>query len=82
MTSNPTPHPSANSPEPQISAFDYNAWREQFILLILRVASVLGIILIITNFPTTSQGDLAIFVGLYIFLVAITALSAPYALRV
>lgn len=75
-------NPATRPPELPIRAFDYYAWREQFIALILRVASVLGLVLLAANFPTTSLGDLIVFIGLYIFLVAITVLPAPYTLRV
>jgi GAF domain-containing protein len=82
MTNNTSRQPSFESRDPQLNAFDYNEWREQFILFILRVTSVLGIVLIITNFPTTSPRDRVLFIVVYIFLVAITALPVPYALRV
>ena len=64
------------------SKFDYTEWREKFILGILRVASLAGLILIITIYQSTAINDLYIYIGIYIFLVAVTVLPASYDLRV
>jgi GAF domain-containing protein len=70
------------SRDPQMNAFDYDKWRGGFILLILRLASALGIVLIIANFPTTPTGDRLLFLALYVFLVAVTVLRVSHVLRV
>lgn len=62
--------------------FDLNKWREGFILAILRIASVLGIVLIVISFPTSTLRDRFLYIGLYLLLLGITILPTPYALRV
>jgi GAF domain-containing protein len=81
MNNNPA-NTSYEAGNVQIQPFDYIEWREQFILFILRIASVLGIFLVISNFPTASFSDRVIYIGLYVFLIVITALNVPYLLRV
>lgn len=62
-------------------AFDQNVWREQFILTTLRIACVLGVALILVSFPTATETDRVLFIGLYILLLAITLLKTPYTIR-
>jgi GAF domain-containing protein len=77
-SSRPLPQENAQS-----AAFNYQGWREQFILAILRIACVLGIALIILTFasPTTSEVERVVYIGLYITLVAITLLPVSYRIR-
>ena len=56
-------------------------WRGQFVLILLRSACVLGVILILLSFPTSTNGTRIFFVFLYTILVAITLLPVPYSLR-
>lgn len=63
------------------SVFDLAEWRERFIHAILRLAAILGIVLIALSFPTASLTDRILFPSLYLALVAITILPTPYALR-
>ncbi len=63
------------------SAYDYTKWREQFILTILQIASIVGVALIAVSFPTATTVARILFVGLYIVLFLITALPATYAIR-
>ncbi len=65
----------------QSAAFNYQGWREQFILTILRIACVLGIALIVLSYTSASAGERIVFIGLYITLVAITILPVPYRIR-
>jgi GAF domain-containing protein len=77
---NKTPSsPDANMGVAQ--GFDLNKWREGFILAILRIASVLGIVLIVVSFPTSTLQDKLLYIGLYLLLLGITILPAPYTLR-
>jgi len=64
-----------------LTAFDIKAWREIFILSILRFASVTGIVVIIGSFSTATPLDRFLFIGFYLVVVAITVLPVPYALR-
>lgn len=64
-----------------ISRFDLKEWREQFIRLVLRLASILGIFLIAGTFPTASFTDKILFFSLYIILLSATLLPTPYLLR-
>lgn len=57
-------------------------WRDRFIRNVLRIASVLGIVLIAAAFPTATAFDRMLFITMYIVLLAITLLPAPYILRV
>ena len=61
--------------------FDYKGWREQFTSTILRIACVLGFALMMISFPAATTIDRILFIGLYIFLLAITVLQVPYSLR-
>lgn len=60
---------------------DVRSWREGFVLTMLRVASLLGIVLIVVSFPTTVGSDRFIFIGLYLILLAVTLLRVPYMVR-
>lgn len=65
----------------QPTAFNYIEWRGQFILIILRLACVLGIALIAISFPTLTLGELILFLGLYLVLLLVTILPARYTVR-
>lgn len=69
------------SSEATKQAFDLTEWRERFIRSVLRIASVLGVILISVSFPTTSVKDRILFLILYTILVVITILQTPYLVR-
>lgn len=77
--------PSAKSSPAQESlqstAFNHPEWREQFTLTTLRIASVLAVPLIVFSFPTATPNDRFLFIGMYLFLAAITVLPVPYMLR-
>jgi len=62
-------------------AFDLKEWREQFIRIVLRIASILGIVMIGVSFPTASFTDRILFFSLYLILLVITILPTPYLLR-
>ncbi len=79
-----------NAPTPAVKeqrdsssvAFNYNAWREGFILTILRIASFLGIGLTLYSFLQSSQiRDRIIFPILLAILLRVTFLPTPYNLR-
>ena len=70
-----------NSPASLSAAFNYKGWREQFILAIMRIACVLGIALIVLVFRDATPNERILFIGLYLFLVAITVLPVPYRVR-
>lgn len=61
--------------------FNLGEWREQFIRTVLRVASVLGVFLIISSFATATFMDRVLFISIYLLLLAITILPSPYSLR-
>jgi GAF domain-containing protein len=67
--------------ETESSAFDYKSWRNDFILIILRIASILGTALILFNWSTTPTNARILFLGMYTVLLLVTILPAPYALR-
>lgn len=62
-------------------AFDLKEWRERFIRMVLRIASVLGIVMIGVSFPTASFTDRILFFSMYAVLLSITVLPTPYILR-
>jgi GAF domain-containing protein len=78
---NRTPSSSSNNGDSGIQSFDLAEWREGFILAILRIASVLGIVLIVITFPTSTLQDKILYVALYLVLLGITILPTPYSLR-
>jgi GAF domain-containing protein len=61
--------------------FNLNEWRETFILTILRLACVLGVILIVITYPTSTFVDRALYLVIYTSLLAITILPTPYFVR-
>ena len=61
--------------------FDLREWRESFIRIVLRIASILGIVMIGVSFPTASFTDRILFFSLYITLLSITIFPTPYILR-
>ncbi|MBK6793092.1 MAG: GAF domain-containing protein [Anaerolineales bacterium] len=65
----------------QFSAFDLKTWRERFIRIVLRVASILGVIMISASFSTATNTDRVLFIVMYIILLAITLLPTGYTLR-
>ncbi len=82
MISNNPIKKSENRGELPVSQFDYADWRKRFILTILQIACVFIVPMIVLSFPTASVSDRFLFIGLYIGLVAITILPAPYSVRV
>jgi GAF domain-containing protein len=62
-------------------SFDYKSWREQFIVTILRIASVLGVALIAVSFPNATIADRILFPSLYLALLVITILHVNYSVR-
>lgn len=70
-----------NKPTTQQTPFNLNEWREAFILTILRLACVLGVILIVVTYPTSTLIDRVLYFTIYTALLAITVLPAPYLVR-
>lgn len=64
-----------------VPVFDLKEWRERFIRIVLRTASVLGVLMIGVSFPTASFTDRVLFITLYLILLSITLLPTPYTLR-
>ena len=62
-------------------AFDYKGWRERFVTVVLRVATLLGLGMLIVSFSTGTARENMIFTILFISLLAITFLRSPYWLR-
>jgi GAF domain-containing protein len=62
-------------------AFDYKGWRERFVIVVLRVATLLGLGMLIVSFFTGTARENIIFTILFISLLAITFLRSPYWLR-
>lgn len=61
--------------------FDLKDWRERFIRIILRIASVLGVVMMGVSFPTASFTDRILFAAMYLVLLSITLLPTPYIAR-
>jgi GAF domain-containing protein len=62
----------------QDSLFQYDRWRATFLTTILRVAAVLGFILIITNIPVLRTPELIIYSVIYLALLVITFAPLPF----
>ena len=65
----------------QSMAFDYKSWRNGFILIILRLACVLGLGLLAFSLPNATSNDLVLFISLYSVLFLVTIFPAPYTAR-
>lgn len=65
----------------QTGAIGLDDWRERFILTVLRIACVLGIVLIVVAFPTLTLLEGSIFISLYIALLLVTILPVRYTVR-
>jgi GAF domain-containing protein len=65
----------------QSAAFDYKSWRNGFIVVILRIACVLGIGLLIFSLPNATGSDRILFFSLYSILLLVTLLPVPYYVR-
>ncbi len=63
------------------AAFDYKGWRERFITVVLRVASLLGLGMLFISFSTGTPRENILFSVLFVTLIAITFLRTPYWLR-
>ncbi len=64
------------------AGFDYNSWREKFLLTLLRISCVLGLGITIFSFIQSEQPrDRIIFPVLFVILAAVTFLQASYNLR-
>ncbi len=74
----------ANSTDPTvITSFPFQAWRERFVRVILIWASGLGFIaLLATLFSSNDLLDKAVYVTVYVCLLAITGIRLPYTARV
>jgi GAF domain-containing protein len=81
MKNSPFSLPSRGEPSEGRDSFDLNAWRTNFILTVLRFACVLGIVLIVITFPTSTGRDRVLYVGIYIVLLAITIAPVSYPAR-
>jgi GAF domain-containing protein/membrane protein implicated in regulation of membrane protease activity len=76
------PNLPENAPKPvERITYDYSAWRERFVVSILRIACVLGMALILFLFPTWTNSERILFISLYVILVAVTLLPVPYVTR-
>ncbi len=72
---------SASPANHEAQPFDFNEWREGFILTVLRVGCLLGIALIGAAFPSATNSDRVLFIVIYLGLLAITLLRVPYSAR-
>jgi GAF domain-containing protein len=62
-------------------AFDYKGWRSGFILVILRLACVLGIGLLAFSLPNATASDRILFFSLYSVLLLVTIAPVSYTAR-
>lgn len=63
------------------SSLNYKGWRENFILTILRITSVLGVAVISASFPTATIADRILFPTLYVILLVVTIVRVKYSVR-
>lgn len=73
MNNNPSPQPA--------TSFNYKGWRETFINTVLRITCVLGVVLIAFSFPTATNADRALFIGIYAALLGLTFAPVKYEVR-
>ncbi len=66
----------------QISlTYDYKKWREDFILIVLRISVILGVFLVAFSFSGSSPLERILYIALYAVVFGVTALPAPYKAR-
>jgi GAF domain-containing protein len=74
-----------NQTEPSVTAisaaFSYNTWRESFLRLTLRGASLIGGLLLAFTLPQTSAQVGAGYLAVYLILLLITFIPLPYTMR-
>lgn len=63
------------------SLFQYDLWRFSFLTIVLRVAVVLGFILLLVNVPAFRGPELVIFSVLYVILLGVTFGPLPYPVK-
>jgi GAF domain-containing protein len=63
------------------AAFDYKGWRERFIAVAWRLASLLGGVMLLVSLPSATPRDRVLFTGLYAAMLAVTFLKTPYWFR-
>jgi GAF domain-containing protein len=66
---------------PIANTLDYQNQRENFIAVVLRLACVLGFVVILFSLPTASVANRILFIGLYAALLSITLLKTKYSVR-
>ena len=66
---------------PESEAVNYKAWREYFILSVLRIASVLSIVLIVLSLPAFTWPIGILYISAYIILLAVAFLPMQYSPR-
>lgn len=62
-------------------AFQYDRWRVTFLATVLRVVAALGLLLILSNFPTMGNTERVAFSVIYLAFLAATFLPMSYAVR-
>ncbi|MCQ3937203.1 MAG: hypothetical protein DPW18_09170 [Chloroflexi bacterium] len=72
---------AAAAHETSLPAFDWMGWRENFILLMLRLALLFGIFPIVISFPASPIFARILYAGIYLLLAAVTVLRLPYLIR-
>lgn len=74
--------PLSSTPESfEAVSFSYAAWRERFLTIILRGASVVGLIVAIAGSIDTSPILVAVYTISYLTLLAVTVIPLPYRVR-
>lgn len=63
------------------ASFQYDRWRVTFLATVLRVVAALGLLLILSNFPTMANIERVAFSVIYLAFLAATFLPMPYAVR-
>lgn len=71
----------SQSPNAGSTAGNYKSWRDEFILIVLRITCVIGLALILFNWGTTPPNDRVLFIVLYAVLLLVTLIPTRYLIR-
>ena len=71
----------SQSPNADSTAGNYKGWRDEFILIVLRITCVIGLALILFNWGTTPPNDRVLFIVLYAVLLLVTLIPTRYLIR-
>ena len=72
---------SSRSTDSEPIAPTHKSWRNEFVLIVIRIACILGVSLMLYNWSTTPVNDRILFISIYAVLLLVTILPVQYSIR-